>query len=72
MGYIQKSFESQGISSEASALLIASWRPKSQSNYDSLFSKWSSWCLQRNGNLIEGPVEDVTNFLADLFKEGYL
>jgi len=72
MAHIQESFESRGVSSEASALLLASWRPKTQSNYDSLFSKWSRWCSQRNGNPIEGPVEDVANFPADLFKEGYL
>ena len=39
MAHIWESFKSQGISSEASALLLASWRPKTQSNYDSLFSK---------------------------------
>ena len=66
MAHIWESFESRGISSEASALLLASWRPKTQSNYDSLFSKWSRWCSQRNRNLTEGPVEDVANFLADL------
>ena len=54
------------------SVLLASWRPKTQSNYDSLFSKWSRWCSQRNRNPVEGPVEDVANFLADLFKEGYL
>ena len=72
MARIRESFGSRGISSEASALLLASWRPKTQSNYDSLFSKWSRWCSQRNRNPVEGPVEDVANFLADLFKEGYL
>ena len=72
MAHIRESFETRGISSEASALLLASWRPKTQSNYDSLFSKWSRWCSQRNRNPIEGPVEDVANFLAELFKEGYL
>ena len=71
MAHIRESFESRGISSEASALLLASWRPKTQSNYDSLFSKWSRWCSQRDRNPIEGPVEDIANFLADLFKEGY-
>ena len=69
---IRESFESREISLEASALLLASWRPKTQSNYDSLFSKWSRWCSHRNINPVEGPVEDVANFLADLFKEGYL
>ena len=72
MAYTRESFESRGISLQASALLLASWRPKTQSNYDSLFSKWSRWCSQRDRNPIEGPVEDVANFLADIFKEGYL
>jgi len=43
-----------------------------QKHYDSLLSKWSHWCSQRNKNPIEGPVEDIVNFLADVFKEGYL
>ena len=71
MARIRESFESRGVSSQASALLLASWRPKTQSNYDSLFLKWSCWCSQRDRNPIEGPVEDVANFLAGLFKEGY-
>ena len=72
MAHIQESFESGGISSEASALLLTSQRPKTLSNYNSLFLRWSHWCSQRNRNPIEGPVEDIANFLADLVKEGYL
>jgi len=56
---------------EASALLLASWRPKTQSNYNSLFSKWACWCSQSNRDPTVGPVEDVINFLAELFKDGY-
>ena len=37
-----------------------------------LFTKWSGWCAQRNRDPITGPVEDVINFLAQLFREGYL
>ena len=71
MAHIRKSFASRGISSEASALLLASWRPKTQSNYNSLFSKWSYWCSQRNRDPTVGPVEGIVNFLAELFKDGY-
>ena len=38
---------SQGFSSEASSLMLASWRDKTNSNYGSSFAKWASWCHQR-------------------------
>ena len=72
IAHIQESFTSQGISSDVSDLLLASWRPKTKSNYNSLFAKWSCWCVQRNRDPTVGPVEDILNFLAELFKEGYL
>ena len=40
-------------------------------NYGSSFSKWSSWCQQRGRDPLSGPIEDVVNFLADLFADGY-
>lgn len=72
MAHIRESFTSRGISAEASNHLLSSWRPKTTSNYNSLFTKWSGWCAQRNRDPITGPVEDVINFLAELFREGYL
>ena len=72
MAHIRESFTSGGISVEASNLLLSSWRPKTKSNYSSLFAKWSGWCVQRNRDPFTGPVEDVLNFLAELFREGYL
>ena len=71
MAHIWESFDSRGISPEASNLLLASWRPKTKSNYNSLFAKWAGWCAQRNRDPINGPVEDIINFLAELFKDGY-
>ena len=52
--------------------MLSSWRPKTKSNYNSLFAKWAGWCAQRNRDPFSGPVEDVINFLAELFREGYL
>ena len=72
MAHIRESFTSRGISAEASNLLLSSWRPKTKSNYNSLFAKWAGWCAQRNRDPFSGPVEDVINFLAELFREGYL
>ena len=71
MAYIRESFTSQGISSKAAELLLSSWRTKTKSNYNSLFAKWENWCQQRGKNPTAGPVNDVVNFLAGLYEQGY-
>ena len=42
-----------------------------QQNSLTLLSRWSSWCQQRGRDPLSGPIEDVVNFLAGLFSEGY-
>ena len=39
--------------------------------YDSLFRKWVDWCNQQHSDPVSGPISEVVNFLAHLFKEGY-
>ena len=43
-------FEAEGISEEAIRLILASWRSKTDSNYDSAWRKWQSWCSTWNTN----------------------
>ena len=71
MACLRESFASRGVSAQASELLLSSWRSKTNSSYNSLFSKWASWCERRNRDPTVGPVEDVVNFLAELHAEGY-
>ena len=71
MAYMRKSCKERELSEEATSLLMASWRTKSQSNYNSLFYKWECWCNERGRNPIQGPVTDVINFLAELYEAGY-
>ena len=71
MAYLRESFTSRGISTEASNLLLSSWKTKTKSNYNSLFAKWVDWCQPRDRNPATGPIEDVINFLAYLHKKGY-
>ena len=65
MAYLHKSFTSRGVSEEALGLLLSSWRTKTKSNYNSLFTKW----MDRNP--AAGPIVDVVNFLTYLFNKGY-
>lgn len=69
--YLRQSYSSQGLSSEASDLMFASWRDKTNSNYGSFFAKWVGWCQQWGRNPHSGPVADVVAFLAELFSQGY-
>lgn len=71
MAYLRESFSSRGISTQASDLLLSSWRDKTNTSYNSLFTKWTNWCEQWSRNPTAGPVEDVANFLAEFFAEGY-
>ena len=69
--YLRDSFQSRRFSEAASKLLLTSWRAKTTSNYNSLFNKWVSWCEQRDRNPIDGPIEDIVNFLAELHEKGF-
>ena len=71
MANLRESFRSQRISPEATNLILASWRSKTKSNYNSLFAKWAGWCESRSRDPTSGPVEDIVNFLAELFHDGY-
>ena len=71
MAHLRGSFTSQGISSAASELLLSSWRTKTKSNYNSLFTKWANWGQQRDRDPTTGPIKDIINFLAELYQDGY-
>ena len=62
--YLRERYRSQRISGDASKLLLASWTQKSSKSYDSLFTKWASWCSERGSDPISGDISEVVNFLA--------
>ena len=59
------------LSAGASRLLLSSWRQKTAKSYDSLFNKWVRWCNERNSDPVSGDINEVINFLAALYDEGY-
>ena len=69
--YLWERYRDKCLSEEASQLLLASWRSKSSKSYDSLFTKWASWCNKRGTDSVSGDIIEVVNFLAHLFNKGY-
>ena len=71
VAYLRQHYTDRQLSKEASDLLLSSWRQKTSQSYDSLCTRWISWCTERQVDPVSGPIEDVVNFLAHLYKEGY-
>ena len=71
MGYLRERFRGQNLSEEASKFLLPSWRQKNSWSYDHMFGKWVCWCQQRDTNLTSGDINEVVNFLTDLYQQGY-
>ena len=71
VAHLRDKFQGQNLSEEATALILKSWRTKTNKSYDSLFGKWHSWCTEQSFNPFSGPIINVANFLAQLCTEGY-
>ena len=64
---VRRSLESQGISAEASRLIIQSWRSDNASQYQTYYKKWEMFCRQRNINPLQATLQNGINFLAETF-----
>ena len=71
MEHLRERLNCQGLSYQATDLILKSWRTKTNRSYDSLFGRWNRWCGERGSDPFSGPVSEVANFLAFLFQEGY-
>ena len=71
MESVREQAKARGFSQGASNLLVSSWRKGTQSSYNTCWKYWNSWCCERNVDPIQAPVEQVANFLAELYNKGY-
>ena len=59
-----------GISQQASTLITAGWSKGTNSAYQSAWSKWHDWCIQRHLDPFSTSVSSFANFLASLYANG--
>ena len=71
MEHLRENLNSQGLSGQATELILNSWRSQTSRSYDSLFGRWNRWCSERGSDPFSGPISEVANFLASLYQEGY-
>ena len=66
----QQRLVGKGLSAKAAHVIANSRRKSSTRTYQGPWSRWVHWCDRRDFDPFTTPVENVINFLTDLFDEG--
>ena len=67
---VRQSLQARGISGDAAKLILAAWRPVTNSVYNSAWNKWHSWCDERKIDSFCPTLANITAFLAHSFDKG--
>lgn len=67
---LRRQFKERAIPEKAGELILASWRHKTNSNYNSSWRKWEEWCEPRDIHPFSSDISGVLGFLADQFEAG--
>ena len=71
MAHFSAKLAKEGFSQKVSDILLSSWRKKTASQYESAWKAWSGWCSEREINRFSTTLENILEFLADLFYKGF-
>ena len=67
---VRQSLQARGISGDAAKLILAAWRPGTNSVYNSAWNKWHNWCDERKIDSFCPTLANITAFLAHSFDKG--
>lgn len=70
MSVVRKHFTARGISESATNLLMQSWRSGTKKQYSCYIKKWELFCAQRKTDCVQPPIEEVLDFLTELYSKG--
>lgn len=70
MSTIRRNYESEGISRNATNIILASWRRSTQKQYATYISKWILFCDKRKINSVCPTLNQILEFLNSLFESG--
>ena len=67
---LRQRFRAEMISDQAIDLILSSWRDKTNSNYNSVWKAWESWCAARGVHPFLSAISNVLDFLAEKYAAG--
>ena len=70
MAHFRAKLTKEGFSQNVSDIQLSSWRKKTASQYESTWKAWSGWCSEREINPFSTTLENILEFLTDLFYKG--
>ena len=71
MAHFRAKLTKERFSQKVSDILLSSWRKKTASQYESTWKAWSGWCSEREINPFSTTLENILEFLVDLFYKGF-
>ena len=70
MDGLRTRLQKEGVSREASNLIINSRRSSSNSNYEPAWGKWAGWCAEKKIDPFCSNISQILEFLSQLFQNG--
>ena len=70
LGSVRRCYRNHGISKRSTDIMFASWRKRTNKQYESAWSKWLSWCTKRKIDPISTSVNNIIKFLTVQFDKG--
>lgn len=67
---IRQNLQNRNISTRSSRIIMASWRPGTQRQYNVYIRKWFSYCHKKQISSVQVPINCVLDFLAELYEQG--
>ena len=67
---IRRHLLDSGLSEAATLLLQSGGRKSTSKAYNSAWSRWTSWCLERDSDPLSGDINNVIEYLTMLYQEG--
>ncbi|KAK3889264.1 hypothetical protein Pcinc_006829 [Petrolisthes cinctipes] len=64
---VREKLREQGISTEGTDILLASWRPGMEKRYRPHVNRWSTFCNRGDFDPLNPTLSDVINFLSETF-----
>ena len=67
---IRSVFTSRGLSTKATDIIMSSWRSSTKKGYKTYVQKWIQYCCEKQIDKFSPSVNEVIEFLTDLFENG--
>ena len=58
---------SSNLSSEAQSIILSSWHPTTQKQYQTYLNRWTQYCRERPVSTLTPTIEQVIEFLTTLY-----